>query len=954
MERYRQRAQLRRLRDSGRETGMPTATVKSSENLQLSKTELLVSPGASEVMQAHNGPNGDKNAPSLTNFGSVADIAGNDNSSRSEMIASLPFCQTNQHFQEVDAVNDIVSSADSPLHLRNPGRYSLASLSCLPDIALCTSPIADPPDAQGFSIENLGVGSHYANPHTISDPFNLHPNIESSPVDSANHRAQQPIMSRFIDYDISFPSTGSGHFDSSSLGLGPEEHRQISVSETTPMADTEHMPLNVPSEILPMSRPPRIDDSYGWGESWENTLLPENQYGLPQFISPIPDDLAGEYGIENVPMATMSQGAWPIFPERVVDTMPLARTGNTLPITEQTPITQNLDQQVFPCSNDIATTSGAICANLHSSPLGDLEEDLTQRNKRPLSTSSSVISGTSRSRQKVLPSSNIGDCATELALDVRRSNSKSKRVSFMPSLRSISSSCRDDIISILGRFSVSSKGTNRSSTLTSIFEFVDESGPLLEHQEEAHELPKATLEQTYTFETPVHLPNQYIPALKVATAKTCTERWEEHECSLKTCPGAVDFGSAYMIGEADVGADKVLPSKTPVGCDRFNHTPLHIASACGAGYQVLASLMDKGSQLHAVNTAGQNFMHVLDPTALAMSGTLPLFLRKLLFSGFDFSKQDHQGSNALQTLLRYPLHHDIIKEIFELLYSHLPRLASRDNLGRCIRSRLAYLSKYTSASDPERAEITSRILFDFYQIRPSSEESLFNFKAAAESGSQKSVLEDVMNQATKDPHFEDLHGRNGLHCWAQHVSGSSGHAPIKGKKKARQPESDSSDQWQSSGINMPYLGRLLHAGVDVTSYDKSGKTPLLALLYYHSYSKKDNDAVIQERLNVLIAAGASVHSRTRDGETALHIAVKRGIITATRVLLTKGANVNARQKDGKGILQLGIEVADEMRRYKNLHIRIMTCINLVKEAGADDYPDVFKEWDAINQRPFLS
>ena len=99
----------------------------------------------------------------------------------------------------------------------------------------------------------------------------------------------------------------------------------------------------------------------------------------------------------------------------------------------------------------------------------------------------------------------------------------------------------------------------------------------------------------------------------------------------------------------------------------------------------------------------------------------------------------------------------------------------------------------------------------------------------------------------------------------------------------------------------------------------------------------------------LIKAGANVHSRDRNGETPLHIAVKRGIITATRVLLDKGANVNARQKDGKGIVQLALEVAKEKRLYKNLHIRIMTCINLVKERGADDNPDFYREWDVVNK-----
>ena len=94
--------------------------------------------------------------------------------------------------------------------------------------------------------------------------------------------------------------------------------------------------------------------------------------------------------------------------------------------------------------------------------------------------------------------------------------------------------------------------------------------------------------------------------------------------------------------------------------------------------------------------------------------------------------------------------------------------------------------------------------------------------------------------------------------------------------------------------------------------------------------------------------GANVNNRDRQGETSLHIAVKRGLITETRLLIDNGANLNARQKDGKGVIRLGLDTASRKRSYKSLRIRILYCIDLVREHGGKENPTDFDEWKAVN------
>jgi len=97
-------------------------------------------------------------------------------------------------------------------------------------------------------------------------------------------------------------------------------------------------------------------------------------------------------------------------------------------------------------------------------------------------------------------------------------------------------------------------------------------------------------------------------------------------------------------------------------------------------------------------------------------------------------------------------------------------------------------------------------------------------------------------------------------------------------------------------------------------------------------------------LQRLLNAGANLHWRNREGETALHLAVKLGRRTATAFLLQQNANIHTRTGSGKGVLALGQDACKEARDDVTLYAQIELCMSLAIDAGAISTPSVLQEW----------
>jgi hypothetical protein len=189
--------------------------------------------------------------------------------------------------------------------------------------------------------------------------------------------------------------------------------------------------------------------------------------------------------------------------------------------------------------------------------------------------------------------------------------------------------------------------------------------------------------------------------------------------------------------------------------------------------------------------------------------------------------------------------------------------------------------------------------------------------------------------------FEDSNGRNGLHCLAEVLLKFSVH----GAPSSNVPHTKLDDPARALNPRERYLIDLLNSGVDPNNYDKQGHTPLMAFI---THLRADEDDELTTRLlHLLVQKKANIHYRNRQGETALHIAVKLGRRAATKFLLQHKANVHARTASGMGVLALGQEACKKSRDDQVLYAQSMLCMSLAIDSGAVSAPTVLQEWASL-------
>lgn len=109
------------------------------------------------------------------------------------------------------------------------------------------------------------------------------------------------------------------------------------------------------------------------------------------------------------------------------------------------------------------------------------------------------------------------------------------------------------------------------------------------------------------------------------------------------------FALAVIYRKRGKTLDEKALAKAKDWIDRFGNTRLHISAALGARYSTLKSLIDRGADIHALNSGRQSFMHVLDPHHWSPEDMV--YLREQLrFAEFDFHQKDLQGLNFIDYL----------------------------------------------------------------------------------------------------------------------------------------------------------------------------------------------------------------------------------------------------------------------------------------------------------------
>ena len=409
--------------------------------------------------------------------------------------------------------------------------------------------------------------------------------------------------------------------------------------------------------------------------------------------------------------------------------------------------------------------------------------------------------------------------------------------------------------------------------------------------------------------------------------------------------------------------------------DYAGNTPLHIAAACGAGYRCLRDLMRKSS-LNALNNSNRTFMHVLNPSTLVIQQDFASFLFDLLITDYDFKQRDDRGSNMLQNLLKAKclVSYNACMQLFDGLAIDVLDLTSRDATGLSALSRLAALIK----SDPKLRSCTNvdeggladlectqflyqmnrlagkkepagtytiKAIIDQYDAQETSQSPNYvNFHHATYITEEAfaSRVGSILASGTDSAQSEDDYGRNALHLLAYTL-------PDRGVSATRRFANDSNNRRKRHELyerRAKQITILILQGVSLHTYDKQGQTPLLAMIT--RLEIHDDDVARSKLVDLLLKSGANVNCRGRHDETPLHEAVERGFISTTGALLRYGAKPNAYKAGRLAVVNQAILTAQSLKasskspqarhRTKNLHLRILMCIEKVMTHGGVAFP----------------
>jgi ankyrin repeat protein len=352
------------------------------------------------------------------------------------------------------------------------------------------------------------------------------------------------------------------------------------------------------------------------------------------------------------------------------------------------------------------------------------------------------------------------------------------------------------------------------------------------------------------------------------------------------------------------------------GVDGAGNTALHYIAETGRRQALDYMLNFEGVDIQCRNALGQNFLHVLDGTGFG--DELASFLWK--FKGFGLLDQrDHHGRTVLHGLLRHPIKPSVCREIREMYgptASH--HFALRDNEGKDAVRYLRDLSKqmfpfapYAYSDYAQTIVLLENDVKSFIVGYSAVDESHPRTRQEEERG-QKQVLCRCQGVNTEDPK-----GKNALHCLAYWPTGHT------------------SDE---EGYRVHQITQALVSGVDVNSYDRDGRTPLITHICQSPLNEEES--AIHSITALLTDHGANVQMVDRNGHSALYHALQKGFSNCVAILVQHGARVNYRAADGSSLRMIAeksllehLSASDEEGRRKLKHcLLIMSVLNDRKAA----------------------
>jgi len=179
--------------------------------------------------------------------------------------------------------------------------------------------------------------------------------------------------------------------------------------------------------------------------------------------------------------------------------------------------------------------------------------------------------------------------------------------------------------------------------------------------------------------------------LLVSKKNPTSSFWQPDGLTCSVCGFSVIHSyTRKLVGEPDI---KELPQVSIDAVDNFGNTPLHFLSSSGRCTWIeIISLINRGANVHAKNTSGETFLHVLKLPKWVPSISWSDCVRKtyesfdqlvelLEIRNFSFQQRDYHGRSLCYALFSQFLHKMREQWLFNLLSKFKADLNDCDSLG---------------------------------------------------------------------------------------------------------------------------------------------------------------------------------------------------------------------------------------------------------------------------------
>jgi hypothetical protein len=333
------------------------------------------------------------------------------------------------------------------------------------------------------------------------------------------------------------------------------------------------------------------------------------------------------------------------------------------------------------------------------------------------------------------------------------------------------------------------------------------------------------------------------------------------------------------------------------GKDQFGNTLYHYLATSESDVENLIGLVYQesatpGAVLNATNSGGQTFLHVLHDCWFRDDSQLVQLVMKLQVAQFKFEATDVYGRTFFHILRqRLRANSVLMREITSLFGNNMTLLNRRDAFG--VKPMILRASTIpTNRQEARPSYLTIPGTTDRSEQKISDHTKLLK------------LITDV-NDSPNGYAAEDSQGRNALHCLSEVILGMASIEAHANGTKVLKRKMDKQDEpvLQTCPLSqrLQYLETVLQANVDVNHYNTSGETVLMSFISHITDGQDDKD--LELLIKRLIAVGANLEARNRNGETVLHMAARLGQKFAVRVLVEQGANFHVRNSDERSLLQ---------------------------------------------------